>query len=150
MKNIISKPHLFFFGLIPIILIVGYIYKDESIDINISYAYYLISYKQLSYFFAVFFGLIGLNYFSLYWAKRPTKKGLTIVHMVLQCLSLLLFFTKNNWNWLDQEVYPEGINISADYSNLVLIIAFFIFLISAFVHLINFFISLLIKSKLPE
>lgn len=147
MKKIISKPHLFFFGLIPIVLILGFIYKAEVIDINISYMYFMVKYNNLSYFFAVFFGLIGLNYFSLYWGKKKPFKWLTIIHLLLQTFALVLFFTKDNWNWLGKNDSPAELNITVDYSNLVLLLSISIFIISAFIHLINFFGSLISKSK---
>ncbi len=147
MKKIISKPHLFFFALIPIVLIVGYVFKSKNVDINISYSSFIISYSNLSYFFAVFFVLIGLNYFSLYWGQKKAIKWMTITHMILQVLALLLFFTKDNWNWLGKNNYPSELNLIADYSNLILVLSILIFIISAFIHLINFFVSLISKSK---
>ena len=143
MKKIIAKPYLFFFGLIPIVLILGFIKREESIDINVSYIYYVVGLNTLSYFFAVFFGLIGLNYFSLLWANKKPKKWLTIFHLLLQSIALLLFFTKNNWNWLGK----SELNYSFDYSNFILILSLVIFIISTFIHLINFFVSLFLKRE---
>ena len=147
MKKIISKPHLFFFALIPIVLIVGYLFKEKSIDINISYTYLIISYRNLSYFFLVFFGLMGLNYYSLYWGKKESIKWMTGTHIILQTLALLLFFTKDNWNWLGKNNYPSELNLTTDYSNLLLVLSILIFIISTFIHLINFLVSLISKSK---
>ncbi len=147
MKKIITKPHLFFFTLIPIILALGFIYKKEAIDINISYFYYVIEYQHLSYFFAIFFGLIGLNYFSLFWAQKKPSKWMTAIHILLQIIALLLFFSKNSWNWLGENDLQQELNISTDYSNLILVSSILIFIISAFIHIINFFVSLLSKSK---
>jgi len=147
MKKIISKPHLFFFALIPIILVVGYLIKETAIELNFLHTPIIISYNTLSYFFAVFFGLIGLNYFSLYWAQKKTIKWMTGVHIILQILALLLFFTKDNWNWLGKNDDPSKLNLAVDYANLILILSIIIFIISAFIHLINFFVSLISKSK---
>jgi hypothetical protein len=147
MKKIISKPHLFFFGLIPILLVLGFLYKKETLDINISYTYYVIAYHHLSYLFAVFFGLIWLNYFSLYWVQKKPIKWMTLMHIILQVLALLFFFTKDKWNWLGKNNYPTELNMTIDYSNLILISSTFLFILSAFIHLINFFVSLISKSK---
>jgi len=147
MKKIISKPHLFFFALIPIVLIIGYVFKDNVIELNISYTPLRISYRNLSYFFLIFFGLIGLNYFSLYWAQKKSIKWMTGTHIILQTLALLLFFTKDNWNWLGENNNPTELNLTADYSNLILVLSILIFIISAFIHLINFLVSLISKSK---
>ncbi len=147
MKKIISKPHLFFFALIPIVLIIGYLFKDDAIELNFSYTPLILSYRNLSYFFLVFFGLIGLNYFSLFWAQKKSIKWMTGTHIILQTLALLLFYTKDNWNWLGKNDYPAELNLTADYSNLILILSILVFILSAFIHLINFFVSLISKSK---
>ena len=147
MKKIISKPHVFFFVLIPIVLIVGYVFRSKNIDIDISYSSFILSYSNLSYLFAVFFGLVGLNYFSLFWGQKKDIKWMTRTHIILQVLALLLFFTKDNWNWLGTNNYPSELNLIADYSNLVLFLSILIFIVSAFIHLINFFVSLITKSK---
>ena len=89
MKKIIRKPHLFFFGLIPVFLIIGFINRNIPIDINISFIYYLINVDFWCYVSAVYFGLIGINYLSLNIIKKEPKKGLTITHLVLQILCLL-------------------------------------------------------------
>ncbi|MFT4576486.1 MAG: Mg2+/citrate symporter [Polaribacter sp.] len=147
MKKIISKPHFFFFGLIPILLILGFLYKKETIDVNISYTYYVIAYHHLSYLFAVFFGLVGLNYFSLYWVQKKPIKWMTLIHIILQVLALLFFFTKDKWNWLEKNNSSPDLNMAIDYSNLMLILSILFFILSAFIHLINFFVSLISKSK---
>jgi len=147
MKKIISKPHIFFFILIPVLLLFGYLNKESTIDINIYNSFFVIHQKSICYISAVFFGLIGLNYFSLIWAKRPPKKWLTRVHIILQSISLILLFTRNSWNWIGENEYPLELNLAPDYSNLILIISFFFFLMATLIHLANFFISLMSKSK---
>ena len=145
-KKIINKPHLFFFGLIPIYIIVALFSGDKAIDLNIHDTYFVIGMNHWCYFSAVFFGLIGLNYFSLFWAKKPPKKWLTITHLFLQILSLMLFFTIHNWNWIGKQ-YPAEFNVLNDNSNSVLFISFLVFIFSVFIHLVNFFTSLFLKTE---
>ena len=102
-KRIINKPHLFFFGLIPICIIVAFFSGNKTIDLNIDGTYFVTEIKYWCYFSAVFFGLIGLNYFSLVWTKKPPKKWLTITHLFLQILALVFLVTSNNWNRLFNE-----------------------------------------------
>jgi len=147
MKKILSKPHVFFFALIPVVLAIGFLYREEAIELHISYAPIRLSYSDLSYFFIVFFGLVGLNYYSLHWAQKKSFKWMTGTHIVLQIISLLLLYTKDNWNWLAKHDYPSELNFTIDYSNLILILSILVFIISAFIHLINFFVSLISKSK---
>lgn len=144
MKKLIDKPHLFFFGLIPVFIIIALFKGNKPIDLNIQNIYFVIEMSHWYYFSAVFFGLIGLNYFSLIWANKPPKKWLTITHLFLQIFSLILFFTIHNWNWIGKQ-YPSELNILNDNSNTVLFISLLVFILSAFIHLVNFFTSLLLK-----
>ena len=146
MKKIINKPYLFFFGLIPIFIIIGFLSGDKALDINIEDVYFAISYLHFYLFSAIFFAMIGINYFSLHWADKPPKKWLTIIHISLQIISTLLIFTSNNWNWIGEKSNEGFLNMT-DNSNIIIVFAFLIFLLSAFVHLINFFTSLFLKTE---
>ena len=147
MKKIITRPHLFFFSLIPIFILIGFLSGNDSFDINIHDTYFVFEYKSIYFLFSVFFGLIGLNYFSLYWGNKSIKKGLTITHLVFQILSLILFFTHSFWMFTEENPIPNGQELILDYSILIIIISFFIFLIGTIIHLISFFYSLISKSK---
>lgn len=143
-KKLIVKPYLFFFGLIPIFILLGLLSGDKILNINIDYIYFDILYLHFYLFSAIFFAMIGINYFSLHWAEKPPKKWLTIIHISLQIIALLLLFTNNNWNWIGEKS-QEGILNITDNSSIIIVLAFLIFLLSAFVHLINFFTSLFLK-----
>ena len=142
MKKIIIKPHLFFFGLVPIFVVIGVFNLKNYINLNIDYLNFDLSISLLCNISAVFFLLIGFNYYALLWVQKEPKKPLTIAHIILQLISLIPFillifsinFSKNNFS-----IFTN--------TNLILIISFIIFLISVFVHLINFFTSLFLKSK---
>jgi hypothetical protein len=144
LKNIINKPHLFFFALIPLFVIIGFVKRDIPININISYIYYLINVDFWCYITAVFFGLIGVNYLSLNWVKKYPNKWLTILHLILQviCVIPYLFAVFN----LDKSGNFNNYNLFQNNSfRNILIISFLLFLASVFVHLINFFSSLLLR-----
>ena len=91
MKNIITKPHYFFFGLVPLFIFLIFICEDNAIDINIHDTYFVIANYFVCLFSIIFFALIGVNYFYLHWAKKPPKKWLTIIHLILQIISLVTF-----------------------------------------------------------
>jgi hypothetical protein len=146
MKKIIAKPHLFFFGLAIVFMLLGiFINPNKVVDINLNALYVVISYTDWCYFSTLFFCLIGLNYFSLYWANRPPKKYLTIIHISFQILSILFLFTRNHWNWIGKQNTKE-LSIFNETSSQVLCIAFLIFIASIFIHCINFFTSLFLKT----
>ena len=141
MVKILNKPHFFFFSLIPISLIIGLILNNQTLD----FAYYggAISFNYFSIFSisAVFFALIGLNYFSLILLKKQPKKWLTLFHIILQILSFVIltyyaFAIKNT------ETEPQK-----ELLTLMFFIGFILFLISVLIHLLSFFISLLIKTE---
>ncbi|MDG1041195.1 MAG: hypothetical protein P8H13_01240 [Polaribacter sp.] len=146
MKKFISKPHLFFFGLVPLFIILGLIKKDALMDVNISYVYFELAISTLCYLSAIFFSLIGLNYFSVLLSGKKLKKGLTITHIILQLIAFIPFI------YLIISINNDG-NISSDSKSLVeklvlfLFIGFFFFLLSILIHLINFFSSLFLKTK---
>ena len=146
MKKIIAKPHLFFFGLVPIFIIIAFLSGDKVIDINIYNTYFVMEKYHLYLFSATFFAMIGINYFSLFWAEKPPKKWLTIIHLILQTIALTLLLTSNNWNWLLGNNNSTLLDNIAN-SSTIIIFSFLIFLLSIFVHLINFFTSLFLKTK---
>ena len=146
MNKFITKPHLFFFGLVPICIFFSFLCGDKTLDINIHDTYLVITYFHFHLFSATFFTMIGLNYFALHWAEKPPKKGLTSIHIILQVIALFLLFTNNNWNWIGQKS-NAGIQLLNNNSNFVIALSILIFLLSAFIHLINFLTSILLKSE---
>lgn len=145
MNSIIKKPHLFFFGLIPIFIIIGFLKRNIPIDINISYIHYLINVDFWSYITAVYFGLMGINYLALNWVKKNPNKWLTITHILLQIICILPYlyavFNLDEYGNLNNNPIFE-----TDSFGSILLISFFVFLLSILIHLINFFSSLLLKT----
>lgn len=138
-KKIIAKPHLFFFFLIPISLVLGFIFKNESLGFDYLGTYLSFKYITLFSVSAVFFGLIGLNYFSLLLLKKQPRKWLTLFHILFQVIALVVLvyyiLSNNNFESIQQK----------NVINFTFFIGFILFLTSILIHLINFFISLAIK-----
>ncbi|APG64224.1 hypothetical protein LPB136_02060 [Tenacibaculum todarodis] len=139
MKKIAEKPHFFFFGLIPVSIILGFIFKNNSLKIAYYGGDFSINYWNTFLIMAVFFSLMGLNYFALNWAKKRSKKWLTIIHILFQTLSLILFVI---YILKIDNVKTEN---EADIINIILFCSLLLFVISVFIHLINFIISLISK-----
>ncbi|SDR87924.1 hypothetical protein SAMN05216503_1252 [Polaribacter sp. KT25b] len=146
MKKIITKPHLFFFGLAFVFILLGLYKKDITLDIAVYSTYFEFHADFWCYLSAIFFCLIGLNYFSLIWAKKTPKVWLTILHIFLQTISLIPFiygiFSLNSDEKLTQINSFYFIDL-----DLAIAISFIIFLCSIFIHLISFFTSLFLKTK---
>lgn len=147
MKKLITKPHLFFFGLIPVIFLLELINKNEIITTNVKTTYINIELKYLNYFFTILFTVIVLSYFFLYQKKKKIKKRLTFFHIILQTIAFLLFFTKNQWNWIGDNSLYSKFNIPIDNSNSVILISILLFMLATFFYILNFFLSLFSKSK---
>ena len=142
LKKIIAKPHILFFSFVPIFIIIGLFKMKTFFNINVDYIYFDLNVSLVCNITAVFFLLIGFNYYSLIWVQKTPKKTLTIIHIVLQLLTLIPFITL---------VFSID---SKDSSSLhflnnyfILIISFLVFIVSTFIHLINFFSSLFSKSE---
>lgn len=146
MKKLITKPHLFFFGMIPVSIILALIFNNDQIIIHYYDGNFIAQLKYVYYLSAFFFSLIGFNYFSILWANKTPKKNLTIIHIVLQVISFTLLITRNCWSWLHSaNQTTEGLVI--DNSNFIVFMSFLIFLLATLFHLVNFFSTLLSKSK---
>ena len=147
MKKIIEKPHIFFFILIPVVIVLGQFNQEQFIAMDISFVQNNIYYDKITYFFALFFGLVGLNYFSIYWGNKKPNTWMTVLHILFQVLALLLFFTKDHWNWLHSLAPSTEQYVTIDNTNTMLILSLLLFMFAAFIHLINFFVTLISKPK---
>jgi hypothetical protein len=146
MKKLITKPHLFFLGLSCAFIILGFLKRNITLDIALFYTYFVFYADLWSFISAVFFSLIGLNYFCLIWAKKDPNIWLTVLHLFLQIVSLVPFiyviFSLKSNHKLPTNIFLYYINLDQ-----VLLISFIIFLFSIFIHLINFFTSLFLRTK---
>lgn len=125
-------------------MLLGVFKRNIPIDISISYIHYLINVDFWCYITALYFGLMGINYLSLYWAKKQPNNWLTIAHITLQIVCIIPYLISVfNLDETGSLIY-NNLPFQENLSN-ILLIAFFIFLMSILVHLINFFSSLLLK-----
>tara|TARA_R110001606_G_scaffold160256_2_gene304112 strand:+ start:58 stop:540 length:483 start_codon:yes stop_codon:yes gene_type:complete len=90
MKNFIKKPYKIFWGIIPLILIIGYFYNEESFDLNIHDTYFVIYNDYLSYLISKWFVLIGLFYFTIIKIGRELKNWMNLIHSFITIFGLLI------------------------------------------------------------
>ena len=144
MKTIIKKPHIFFFSIVPIFIIVGILKTNKVIDVTVYNTFFAVKVNYWCYFSAVFTGLIGLNYYLIHWLKKPLIQVLSLFHIIFQVGALIPFifciFFINTRGILNPEIFKNEL----DPYNL-LSLSFILFLVSFFLHLLNFFISLISK-----
>lgn len=145
MNKLFNTPHLFFFGLVPVFILISFFRSDASFDINFQNTYFVVAIPYLCYLSAAFFALVGVNYYVLHWAKKPHKRALTSIHITLQIASLLffvyfMFSIPGNGNV--ETPYPSSID-----ENSLFVVSFILFLIATILHFVNFIMSLLAKRE---
>jgi hypothetical protein len=140
MKKIISKPYLFFLGIIPIIFIFGYLNKEKSINLGYLGGVFSINFWDISLYSCIFFLLISFNYAALSWTNKHPKSILTIFHITTQILSFGVFYYYKTIQY-DSVAEPNN------QINILLILSFLLFVLASMLHLINFFVSVISKSK---
>jgi hypothetical protein len=145
MKTIIKKPHIFFFSLVPLFIIIGILKTDGIIDVSINDTFFAIKTHYWCYFSAVFIGLTGLNYYMLYWAKKQTIHILSLFHIMFQAASLVPFifcvFFLNTKTIFTSNFLSDSIDFYA-----ILSFSYILFIISICLHVLNFILALVKKT----
>lgn len=140
MKTIIKKPHIFFFSLIPLLILIGFIKNEGVIDLTIYDTFFAIKTNYWCYFSAMFVGLIGLNYYMLFWVKKPTIQILSLFHIIFQVAALVPFifclFFLNTKTVFTSNFLSDSIDLYQ-----ILAISFTLFLISFLLHILNFILT---------
>lgn len=143
MKQLVTKPYLFFICLALMSVIFSFTITDTTFNLYLGVLTFQISYARFCTISAVFFLLMSLNYFLLLWSDKSPKKWLTILHISLQIFALILF---GFVGYQDFSSTKNNLTIATiNNTNALILLSFLIFLVSVFVHLINFFGSLLLK-----
>tara|TARA_R110001592_G_scaffold7066_5_gene39884 strand:- start:136 stop:573 length:438 start_codon:yes stop_codon:yes gene_type:complete len=144
-KTIIKKPHIFFFSLVPLFIIIGILKTDGIIDVTINNTFFAIKTHYWCYFSAVFISLIGLNYYMLYWAKKQTIHILSLFHIMFQVASLVPFifcvFFLNSKTVFTSSFLSDSIDFYA-----ILSVSYILFIISICLHVLNFILAFLKKT----
>ena len=90
MKKITQAPHFMFWILIPIILLIGLLKPDKTLDINIHDTYIIIALLHLAVLISIIFGILGLGYWVVIKLNRRLVNWLTIIHLIITVISLCL------------------------------------------------------------
>lgn len=145
MKTIIKKPHIFFFSLIPLFIIVAIIKQDGVIDITINNTFFAVKKSYWCNFSAGFVALIGLNYYMLNWARKETVQILSLFHIIFQVAALVPFlfciFFLNTKTVFSSNLLSDSIDLYA-----VLSFSYILFIISICLHVLNFILTFIKKS----
>ncbi|HEA80925.1 MAG TPA: hypothetical protein ENI01_10740 [Maribacter sp.] len=69
--------------LIPVILLIGFLAPNETLDINIHDTYYVISLIHLAELVSILFGITGLGYWIILKLNRKLINVLTLSHAII-------------------------------------------------------------------
>ncbi|WP_338378230.1 hypothetical protein [uncultured Flavobacterium sp.] len=152
MNWIIEKTYVPFLILIPIILIMGFLNRKETLDINVHDTYYVINNFHLAIILSTVLGIISLGYFLIKLFNIPLINWLSITHVIISILGIIIIYilfkvVKN------LEVNTSNIESFFKYSktiqriNFALFSALTITIISQLLFLLNITVSI-IKKKL--
>ena len=135
-EKVFKNTSGFFISLSIITLILGFIKKGSLIDLSYFMTFLKVDVWSLAVVSSIFVLLVGVNYASLSFIGKETKKILTITHIILQIISIIPFYYIILTTNLSLE--PE---LNTIY-NIVLLFSFVVFILSLVIHLINFFASI--------
>ncbi|TDT50688.1 hypothetical protein CLV90_0007 [Maribacter spongiicola] len=90
MKKITQSPHLVFWVLIPVLLLIGYIDSNETIAINIYDTYFVVTMLNLGPLLSIVCGIIGLGYWIIFFLKKKLINWLTILHAIVTIIGFLI------------------------------------------------------------
>ncbi|KJD33296.1 hypothetical protein PK35_05410 [Tamlana nanhaiensis] len=147
MKFLSNKPHLIFLIAIPVLLLVGILSEDASLNINVHDTYFVISFYHLSKLTAILFGIIGFGYWIMRKTNRKLSKWLNYIHIGLTFGGIILIFMLSQ---LYRE--PKAENILLDFRfnqnlELIILIILLITVIGQVIYPINLINGICKKAK---
>ncbi len=83
MNKLVEKPHLAFLLAIPILMLIGILRGNATLDINVHDTFYVIAYLHLATLISILFGIIGMGYWIMLKSDRKLSKWLNGTHIGL-------------------------------------------------------------------
>ena len=83
MKQLILKPYAFFWGVIPLILLVSFLFGDTVYYLNVYDLHQALPYRELGFLIASLSFAIGAGYWMALKRKRVLSPGLNTFHMLV-------------------------------------------------------------------
>lgn len=121
MNKLIEKPHLIFFLSIPLIILIGILSGDNTLDINIHDTYFVIAYLHFAILISIIFGLIGFGYWIIQKVNRKLSKWLNRIHIGLTFGGTFLVWFLNKFYRPEIMDYKFNNNLSLIITLIVLI-----------------------------
>ena len=147
MSKLIDNPHLIFLISIPIILLVGVLGGDHTIDLNVHDTYFVISNFHLALLISVVFGLISIGYWLIIKLRGQLSSWLSLVHIILTVGGFIIL-------WIGNIIFSQSILDSAIPSidgirtqNLIIAVLLIVIIIGQLVYPINLLIGLIRRKE---
>ncbi|PKV51321.1 hypothetical protein ATE84_3396 [Aquimarina sp. MAR_2010_214] len=80
--KLLKKPHLLFWSIIPLLLLLSFYKADQTLDVNVHDTYFVFSQQQLLVLLSLFFGLTGFIYWLLENFNFKTLTLLNVLHLI--------------------------------------------------------------------
>ncbi|SIR25288.1 hypothetical protein [Maribacter ulvicola] len=87
MNKITQAPHLVLWILIPVILLIGFLKPDKTLDINIYDTYLVIGLINLAVLISIIYGILGFGYWVAIRLNRKLVNWLTVIHLIFTVIS---------------------------------------------------------------
>lgn len=137
-----NKPHLLFFGSIPLLWLITIVLPLKVIDIQWHDTYFVILFYHLAIPVSIILGGIGL----LYWlfSEKRMIKWMTVFHTLTTILPILAFFIINGFLNEEEADYIAADMISRSKPYFIVLL---LFLFGQILFVLNLLIALFKKSN---
>ncbi|MBD2754007.1 hypothetical protein [Spirosoma validum] len=104
MKTALRKPYMTSWLAIPVLILLGIIFSQHTVDIQLADTYYVIGNLHFAFAASIFLLVIGAGYWLM--SRRTTRpnRTLTATHLILTLAALVTFtlplFTGNWLVWI--------------------------------------------------
>ena len=145
MKIFYTKPHIFLWLSIPVILLIGLNDYNERVDINIYDTYYVTTSSHLAILISTAFALLGLIYWGFIKFGYKPIGWLTITHLSCTIDTLLFVWLIMLFNWFSQTDLPSLAGFNGQ--SLVLVFLLILFLLGQLLFILNLVLTLTLNKK---
>lgn len=83
-----TKPYKIFWGVLPIVVIIGFVISRNSIDLQMHDTYFVIGVCTIALYSGVWFSIVGLLYFL--FSDRKLIHWMSALHVVCSILAFLI------------------------------------------------------------
>lgn len=145
MNNILNwiseYPHKAFLGIIPFILLVGYVLKVNTIDIQLHDTYMILDLWSVTICVSIYFIIVGIVYYL--FRNRRFLRYVTILHTLVSILIVLLWIATSQSEMVRN---PTEFEYARKVMSVV-IMSLFVFITVQILFLMNLVISIVGKTS---